>query len=66
MKFALPRPVTCDVQPVQADLFRAYWISLLGGIYADVDMELQKPLRDWVRLRRLVEALGCHSSRLSS
>lgn len=32
----------------KADLFRAYWIALLGGIYADVDMELQRPLREWL------------------
>lgn len=35
----------CLVGSQRADLFRVYFLRLLGGIYVDTDLELHKPLR---------------------
>ncbi|KAL1510726.1 hypothetical protein AB1Y20_007015 [Prymnesium parvum] len=32
----------------RADLFRVYWLRALGGVYADTDLELRRPLRTFI------------------
>ena len=39
---------SCLVGSQRSDLFRVIFLRILGGVYADTDMELRKPLRQFV------------------